>query len=95
MSAGIREAIELATPQRQRQAQQHTTPPRCPAPLPIFLLLLLLLLFLLLLLLLHLWPHSVVRAFGTHWGLDLPDSLDGTSNQSGKSLLYQGCSPVI
>ena len=33
-SAGIREAIELATPQRQRQAQQHTTPPRCPAPLP-------------------------------------------------------------
>ena len=32
-SAGIREAIELATPQRQRQAQQHTTPPRCPTPL--------------------------------------------------------------
>ena len=55
MSAGIREAIELATPQRQCQAQQHTTPPRCPAPLPIFLLLLLLLLFLLLLLLLHLF----------------------------------------
>ena len=48
-SAGIREAIELATPQRQRQAQQQTTPPRCPAPLPIFLLLQLLLLFLLLL----------------------------------------------
>ena len=34
-SAGIREAIELATPQRQRQAQQHTTPPRCPAPPPL------------------------------------------------------------
>ena len=33
-------------------------------------------------------PHNVVRAFGTHWGLDLPDGLDGTSNQSGKSLLY-------
>ena len=34
------------------------------------------------------WPHNVSRAFGTHWGLDLPDGLDGTSNQSGKSLLY-------
>ena len=33
-------------------------------------------------------PHNVARAFGTHWGLDLPDGLDGTSNQSGKSLLY-------
>ena len=39
-------------------------------------------------------PHNVARAFGTHWGLDLPDGLDGTSNQSGKSLLYL-CWPLL
>ena len=34
------------------------------------------------------WPHNVVRAFGTHWGLDLPGGFPRSGNQPGESLLY-------
>jgi hypothetical protein len=33
-------------------------------------------------------PHNVVRAFGTHWGLDLPKGCGLRPYRSGKSLLY-------
>ena len=33
-------------------------------------------------------PHNVARAFGTHWGLDLPEGCGLRPHRSGKSLLY-------
>ena len=33
-------------------------------------------------------PHNVARAFGTHWGLDLPEGCGLRPYRSGKSLLY-------